>query len=583
MESNEDTTILETLNDFNQTENIDFIAILTKIESIITNNNASSVLGMLVAIQSREIKIENDQKDEFIDRFNRLKIRLNEILPFELKKLIPKNDIKFLEKKEEKIKKDNILEECKKIITETLIKTSKHEIWNNINVYFNKNDINELLSKENFIKHLFNNLITAIRVSKTPEIAIKILKEIAYLIQESDIDPILSFFNEFSLYFPTFLIILKKCNNSIYEELKRNICSEKRYFKENYVCALPEFEFNKVIPFIKDYNWNVAAILIQKRPEIAKNIIDAFHLGELGISRKFFIESLQKQDYIFSNYISNLNLSTDELVDLCTKSYEFTKKYFNYVETDEQMLQFCKILSKNDEDKILSFLIEVENLPVFENFLKTLLKVTRLGGELKNYIISKYTDNKLFFNSLIPYLDVSTIEPLLSKYYEEGTSIDLLLRKLYPQELIIEIHKFKDTELACNLIKDCISNPKFEDKDWVLALKSLETVYSTIKTSTSLLILKSKKSIKPQTINFLKHSINDTLWKSQNSIYDLIKCLEYLKDECFVVFDSMTRDEIIFVLRNSKIIESNVRSYLKNYQGRLPKNLLFVLDCLDMV
>lgn len=569
-------------------DDVDYTHILMVVKSAVSPKNAPFVLGIVAGIQGRKVKIEEEKKANFISLMSEIKVKLEQLLPTKLKHLIPSSNINFSDQSVKKLERKSILKAFEQIIIETLVKKSKHEIWNSLNVHFNRNSVCQFKLKDGLIRHLFRYLTTSTRINKNyngniSAESIKILKEMSFLMNESNIDVTFEFFGENPQYFGSFLIILKACRTEIYEKMQKIIYSEKKYFKESFVCSLPDIDFNKIVPFVKDYNWDVTENLLRYRPAIVKDFIDAFNRDELGISRRFFLDVLCKQDEIFSNFIPDLGLASEELVEICTKSYSFTKKYFYHIETEDQMLQFCKILSKKDEAKILAFLKEIECLSTFELFLKTLLKTTRLTGELKNYIVAKYSDSVTFFHSLISYLEIETIEPLLGKYYERNTTIECLLRKFYPQELIIEIHKFKDPMLAFNLISDCAENHRFENKDWVLAMKSLENVYSAIKSSTSLLILRTKPSIRAQTMNFLKKSVCDAMWKSQMAVQDFIKCLEFLKEDCFAIFDSMTREEIIFVMQKSRQLENTVRTFFKNRSGSLPPNLVFVWNCLRML
>lgn len=574
------------INSLKSDEDVDYLQILDSIHSMASTENAPSILGVVVGLQGREIKIAEEKKPSFLERLRDVKQALGSLLPAHLQRLIPSGEVRFLDESTDSGKEKNLIKALENLVIDVLIKTSKHEIWNSLNMHFNGGDSGALLHKSGLMRHLFKYLTTASRINgdvEGPEECMHILKEMAYLASEWDVDTILELFLENPQHFGAFLIILRGSNREVYDLLKSTICTEKKYFKEPFIAPLPDIDFAQIAPFIKDYNWEVTASLLQAKPALAKDLIASFQRDELGISKRFFIDAIQKQGDIFSNYISDLNLTSEELVDICTRSYNFTKKYFYHIETEEQMLQFCKILAKREEARILAFLKEIESIPTFELFLKTLLKTCRLTGDLKSYIVSNYADSPAYFNSLLSYLEISNIEGLLEKYYERNTTIEQLLRRFYPQELIIEIHRFKDTTLASNLISDCIDNPKFEDKDWVLAMKSLEAVFSFSKAATSLMMLKRKPNLRAQTINLLKKTVCDSLWDSPTASDDFIKCLELLREDCLVVFDAMTKSEIIFVMQKSRQIENTVRAFFANYSGTLPSNLTFVWNCLRMI
>lgn len=570
----------------NDTTDLDLLQVLKTLESLVVAETAPLILGAIVGIYGRELNIQTEKKADFISNMNSIKKKLEEYLSSDMKRLIPANDIVLVEQPNKIQKETNLMKAIEKLVVETLIRKSKHEIWNSLNVYFGSTGDEEFLKKEEVINYIFSCLITASRVSKgsadTAE-CIFIAKELAFVASEEDAEQLLDLFLGSSEYFDVFLIALRSSNVNVYTALQNLIYTEKRYFKECLITAFPDIEFPRLVSFVKDYNWDVTATLLQKRPILAKELIETFHRGELGISRRFFLEAIQKQGDVFSNFISELNLASEEIVDICTRSYNFTKKYFYLIETEEQMLQFCKILSKREEAAVLGFVKEIESIPTFELFLKTFLKTSRLTGELKGYIISKYSDNPAYFNSLISYLDIESLEELLEKYYDPKSTMELLLRRFYPQELIIELHRFKNTVLTSSLIPDCINDTRFEDKDWVMAMKSLDSVHSFLKSTTSLLILQKKPNLRVHAISFLKKTVCDALWDSQTATADFIRCLEFLGEDCFTVFDSMTKSEIVFVLEKSRKLEQIVRNFFKNYNGTLPQNLMFVWNCLRMI
>jgi len=567
-------------------DGIDFLGALKSLASLTTLQNAPLILGAIVAIQGREVRVETENRPDVTETLNSIKSKLDEVLPAQLRRLIPASDITLVDMALESHREISLMKALENIVIDTLVKRSKHEIWNSLNVYFNDTGVIQALSRDCIIKHIFTCLTTAVRINKASEDSeecISIIRELSFLSTEEDAAQLLDLFQEAPQYFDVFLIALRSSNGDVYAALQNLVYTEKKYFKESIVCAFPGLEFSRVVGFIKDYNWDVTAGLLRVRPALAKDLIEAFHRGELGISRKFFLEAVQKQGDVFSNFITELNLTSEELVDTCTRSYSFTKKYFYLIETEDQMLQFCKLLSKREESRVLGFVKEVEGIPAFELFLKTLLKMSRLTGELKTYITEKYSDNPAYFNCLLSYLDMENVEALLEKYYEKNVTLELLLRRFYPQELIIELHRFHNTVLSSSLLADCIESQKFEDKDWVMAMKSLDAVRSHLKSTTSLLILQRKPNLRQQTISFLKTTVSNTLWDSQAATEDFVRCLELLKEDCFAIFPTMTKNEIIFVFKKSRYLENTVRTFLKNYNGSLPPNLMFIWNCLRMV
>lgn len=568
------TTNLNDIVNLCSNDKPDYIEILQSIVDILCYENAPAILGIITGLLTKEIKLKNDKRALFMEKISKITQTLNSLLPRDLLRYLPSLDMIFYsDVSAEPAAEQDILSMFRQMVIEVLIKKSKHEIWNNINVYFNKDKCNEYVLRDGLVPHI---------LSYTQEVQdpFRVLREVVYVAEERDTNEIIEFFEKNPEHFQPFIIMARFSNGPLYSKIVDMIYSEKRYFKKQLVTLLPELSFERIIPYIKDYNWDVTLEIIQARPDLIPMLARAFHDGLLGFQKRFFLEAISSNDTLFCNYVDDLGLNFEDIVEISSRSIKFASRCIHMIENEDQIAQFCKIISKKDEDICFNFLKEMEPLAIFETFLKILLKNLRLTGNLKNYIIQKYADDNRFFYTLISYLDIETIERLLKKYYEKDVSIDALLRRYYPQEIIIEIHRFKDSVLSLKLIAECVE--RFDDKDWVIAMKTLETIYSDVKISTCLLLFTNKPNIKQQVIYFLKRSIGDSMWDSQKAVSDLIRCMEMLKEECIYVLDIMRKDEIVYVFRKSAAIENTVRKYLVNYKGNLPTNLQFIWNCLKM-
>ena len=148
-----------------------------------------------------------------------------------------------------------------------------------------------------------------------------------------------------------------------------------------------------------------------------------------------------------------------------------------------------------------------------------------------------------------------------------------------PQELIIEINKFTDFSLASKLIEDCFENSKFEEKDWLLAMKYVESINSSVKFRMCYLMFKKRPSLMSEAIKCIKRSINSDIWDNKMASLGIIKCLEYLKEDAITILEAMNKEEIVFVFKKSNEFESAIRKYMESYNGSLPPNLRFIKNC----
>jgi len=108
--------------------------------------------------------------------------------------------------------------------------------------------------------------------------------------------------------------------------------------------------------------------------------------------------------------------------------------------------EMCKILLRGTEMALISFIEHNCEDPNFPFLLKQLTATARLTGVVKEYIVAKFHDRQEFFHTLLTYIDMAEVSELLGRFYEPGRSLDALLRCMHPQDLLIELHCFRDVE-----------------------------------------------------------------------------------------------------------------------------------------
>lgn len=572
----ENTNMLEIFKQILSFQSLDSIQLLNEVLCFTDEETAPAVLGFVNCLLNDEIYVKEEHQARFAELVSEIIDVLREKLSKCLQTHLPDGSVVFSNRSSSvDTRPVEIIEEFKSMVVETLIRKSKYEIWNNINLFLNKKNQNLPMSGDTYVQSLlkYTNLVSQQHI-------LCVLKEVAYLLTENDIRSAITHFEERPKDFSTLLLILKFTNKDILDKISAIIYSEKKYFKEPLVSALPEIDVNRILPNIKDYNWEIVASLVEKRPEIIPSVIQAFKDGVLGMQKKFFMEKILEKDRLFSAYFGELELTSEESIDLCSKSKCFTTAYYTVITTEEQVLDFCKVLVKKDEEFIIEFIKQNEDHYLFDLFLRVLTRTMRFTGKLKDFVVNRFSRQERFFHCLISYLDMREIEELLAKHYVKDLSVDSLLRKMHPQELLIEIHKFKSVSLGIKLITDCFDSNKFDDKDWVLAMKSLETIDSPVKIKTCYLILRKRPSLRHQAILFLKRSINDSIWDNQVSSIGIIKCMEILQNDCLQIFDAMNQEEIVFVLKKSPEIQKTVRQFFDEFRGTMTPKLRFLNRCL---
>lgn len=492
------TELLEISNNIIQSKSLDISSDLITIYLDTNQKTAAAVYSFLNVLFSDDSKLSNLLQDkECAKILNRIKDRANILVSAELKKALPLKDINLDILKTSNTKPNKtILNKLRDLVFETLIRQSKHDIQNNINLFFKVDNV----TKSRFDENHTSSLLEYLRLVGTDE-QNKILQELAFNLEENDIRMVLDFFEKNPKNFDIFLLSLNYINEILFKSALTTIYNNKKYFTKSIISSLPIIDLDQILPNIREYNWEILAALIDKRPEIIPDICQNFHESKLSISKRFFLERRVEQDDSFSYYISDLKLSLNELLELSNQSNNIAENFFQMIDKEEDMIEFCGILSKKNQDYLIEFIQKNESNANLIPFINNLTKLMRFSGKLKDFIVSKYSHKEEYFHCLISYLDIEDIEELLLRYYTKTFSINCLLRKFYPQELIIKINKFKNFNLSKNLISDCIENNNFDDKDWMLALKFLESTNSQTKFFMCFLIIKEKPNHFSQKIN----------------------------------------------------------------------------------
>ncbi|KAI4291959.1 symplekin [Pancytospora philotis] len=541
----------------------ELIALMARMPQSITAETAPVLLGVLEDLFADEVDIEEALRPLFMQHFEEIADSLRAHLPERLACHLP--EVAFRSGSghtQEDAQTVDFFGALGQLIVEALVKASRHEIINAVNELHG-----EGLEDVRVPGPSVGAVLTYYLERAADAQCSAIVRHVAFLATPEAVPDILAHFSERPEMAGLFFLAARLLNPDVLAAAAEAACREKRFFKPDLVGALPDVDIERVIEETRDYNWEVLQAVVEARPDATGAVVAAFAEGRLKVSRKGFLERIAALDGYFAHYFTEMGLSDEEMGDLSAKSEHFRQRYYATIESEPKMAAFCRALAAQPEEEVLAFVKQNTSSPNFSLFLRSLCSAMRLSGDLKAYAVERLARMPEYFHMLITYLGIATVETLLEDFYQPEASIEALLRKYHPQELLIELHHFENCELAGRLIAECVRMERFCDRDWAFAMKTLEGVDTPIKMPTCLQLLKHRRSLSSQTLVFLKRSANRSVLRSQTAFAGLVSCLEYLGPSCVQVLEAMGRDEALACLRESRAVYDDLREFLRTRRG----------------
>lgn len=475
----------------------------------------------------------------------------------------------------------DFLLQIQQLITETLVRTSTAELTNTVNRQaadaeepeYDAYDISPIL-----IYYLEN----------TDDIR-AVVRHLSGLVTVESVPSVLRYLSTDPCHAEALFIGIQCLNKPVYEQICSLVLSEKAFFRPRLVSSLPHLDIARVVENIRDYNWDVLSELIQARPDALEHLAASIREGTLKVSRRFLLDRIVAQAEIFSYYVTDLSLTEEELIQLSSRSLLLCGSYFEGITGEgqaEKMRAFCEMLSKKPEAVILEFIRtnkDKPNAPHMPLFIQTLTTVMRFTGGLKEFVIGEFARKREYFHLLITYLKMDDVEELLDQYYEPRKSIEGLLRRFHPPDLLIELHRFHNPLLASKLINECLSLSTFSDRDWVFLLKSLQSSGpgSPVRMKTCAALLESKPWLKREAVDFLSKSMGSDIAHPQMSFVGFLKCLETLGLDAVPVLRRLSDRELLLCLEKSAELKKTMEEYLSSHGSEETPFSGVLRDCLS--
>ncbi|EED44687.1 vesicle coat complex subunit [Enterocytozoon bieneusi H348] len=545
---------------------------LKKIADSINADNGIEYLMFLNLELEKEICVSENDQDNFIECLNIVNEKLKQYVPSKYHFYI-QNNVKFTQIKERQ--KNNLMDIFKQTIITILLTHTMQEFHNSIE------GITKTVSQDNIrIVSLCNALFRIRNQPHTPFL----IQCIGYLLDKETLKEFLNFIikldykrknaeeleetfhaellNSLDLLF----LYIKFNNNDLYILLLDIVHSEKRYFKQIIIKNLPDIYIEKIFTMTRDYNFDILVSLFDMRSHLIEETIKKISNGEILIPRKSFIEKLIEYDTYFASHIKKLDLEVEELFDICNKSDAFLTYFFTT--KAGSLYEFCKIFANKGEEFILKFIqkhLKNENMPYL---IKSMSYTIRLTGTLKEFILKQFGNKKEYFNSLLPFLTFEQIEKRISKFYKKNITLNAFLRKFHPGDLLIEIHKLKDSIIAIKLFEETLVHEKFSNNDFIFLLKFLETASCSYKCHSCLKLFRSKSNLTKQCIVFLEN----ISYNFQDKFY--IQCLEEINT--ITVFESIPNTELLKLYNTYPKIKNIIQNSICSNEPLTPKMKDFI-------
>ncbi|ORD94797.1 hypothetical protein ECANGB1_2332 [Enterospora canceri] len=499
------------------------------LRSIVDEINTDTCYGHLMTVYSaliREIDVEAEEKDDFIEALNLVNAKLREFVPFEYQFYIIDRPI-YKGKKEMKKGLFELFTDC---IIQMVLEHTTTELTNELNKVQNKQ--NNTKEQAGINSYICNALFRIRNVPLSP----KMTKYVAFALNKDDIKEFLSFIikmehkrntalesnEEFAASFldalNSLFLAIKNINSDTYAEILKIVHSEKKFFKRVIFSNLPDVYMSYVYSTTRDYNFDVLVSLYDSRPYLVEETILKVNQGELLIPRKSFIDKIMENDKYFAKMIIKLDLTKEELANVTENSNLFLVEYFT--QKAGPMVDLCKVLANKSEEFIIEFLENNVNSDNMPNLIRSISYAIKLTSNLKEFILNNFGDRKEYFNALIPFLTVDEIEERLGMWYEKNKTIEALLRKYHSGDLLTVLHKMVYSRNIKAVIEETLESNKFTDSDFIFLLKFLETTECDFKYKTCLDCMNKRKSLQKQCIVFLEHSPGSITNK------EYVSCLE---------------------------------------------------------
>ncbi|KAM0671613.1 symplekin domain-containing protein [Ordospora colligata] len=441
------------------------------------------------------------------------------------------------------------------LVFETLVKASNAEIENSIQAHFN--------DEHNRVE------INAVRESleilckiKEAEAVDASIARIVKMIGPEDSAEVVRFIGSNERYAHTFFLYAYLMNAEAYESMAEIILESVEYFRPEIVGGLVSIDLERVIRKVNDGSVKILDDIIRNRQVCVEKIAELASRGLVNIGRESVISVFKNNYGVLEKYAAQFELNVNEMIEISKANDAALGPTFIMIETAEEMNIFVDLLKDKGDAVVIDAIEGVSDEAKKEQFINTIIKKRMMKSQLRAYLVRSYLDDSRFVYRLLPYLEKADVYRHISNYVVDEESLNVFLKVIECSELLIFAHKISDVKKASRILDLCFRSPKFVESDFLFTLKTLENEPSPLVIQTLIQALTMHPGLKNFVISFLSRLCRRDIWKNEELVAEIMKCLKMLDTVCVDIIMCMNEEAMYKVLSRSNKLKTYCTDYL---------------------
>lgn len=450
-------------------------------------------------------------------------------------------------------------------VFEILVKTSNAEIENSIQTYFHEGAADAMLGP---VADAFALLCKM----QDGEAVRRSLASVARILETKDVPDVLSFVNEHSGHGETLFLYLYLTNREVYKSVFEAILGDRRYFRQETIRNLAEFDVERVVEKITDESASVLGYIFRERRGCVGKVAEMIRDGRVGVSREVVLTVFRENYGCLREYSTCFGLGVQELLEMCRTSDAVLPAALESVVEQEDLNSFVDVLKEKEDETVIGIIEGAGERR--DNLIAAILKRKVVRGQLRRHLLGKYLENTRFVYGLLPYLDKSDAYKYVAEYIVDEESLNVFLKVIECSELLIFAHKMADVARAMKILDLCFRSPRFTESDFLFALTILEKDVPLLIMRTLIQTLLKFPSLRSFVVSFLSRLTRRDVFEQEDIVAGIVKCLEMLGTAAVDIVAGMGEAAMHKVLGRSAVLRKACHEQLQQRDSRHSKSML---------